>query len=196
MAWIRDRALTLALMAMFLLFLAGQLLTGLAEYNSERLQHGLASSASDRGRQRGHTLLFLSALSAPLPPVRTAPRKIMCRSPSANSPPVRNLPGDVCARLVGRDMTTLRAAATWRNRSLLEKSRERVELVRRNVLIARLSDFAGPDQQQWNVAFVPNGGNSTSMNQIAEQAMTVRRHRDQVTMFVFGSLQNLVGWIA
>lgn len=108
----------------------------------------------------------------------------------------RNLPGDVCARLVGRDMTTLRAAATWRNRSLLEKSRERVELVRRNVLMARLSDFAGPDQQQWNVAFVPNSGNSTSMNQIAEQAMTVRRHRDQVTLFVFGSLQNLVGWIA
>ena len=36
MAWIRDRALTLALMAMFLLFLAGQLLTGFAEYNSEQ----------------------------------------------------------------------------------------------------------------------------------------------------------------
>ena len=34
MAWIRDQALTLALMAMFLLFLAGQLLTGFAEYNS------------------------------------------------------------------------------------------------------------------------------------------------------------------
>lgn len=32
MAWIRDRALTLALMAMFLLFLGGQLLTGFAEY--------------------------------------------------------------------------------------------------------------------------------------------------------------------
>ena len=31
MAWIRHWALTLALMAMFLLFLVGQLVTGLAE---------------------------------------------------------------------------------------------------------------------------------------------------------------------
>src|SRR4029453_5299444 len=43
MAWIRDRALTLALMAMFLLFLSGQLLTGFAEYDSEQAQHGLAA---------------------------------------------------------------------------------------------------------------------------------------------------------
>ena len=43
MVWIRDRALTLTLMAMFLLFLAGQLLTGFAVYNSEQLQHGLAA---------------------------------------------------------------------------------------------------------------------------------------------------------
>jgi hypothetical protein len=42
-AWIRDRALTLALMAMFLLFLAGQLITGFAEYNSEQEQHGHAA---------------------------------------------------------------------------------------------------------------------------------------------------------
>ena len=43
MVWIRDRALTLALMAMFLLLLSGQLITGLAEYNSEQAQHGLAA---------------------------------------------------------------------------------------------------------------------------------------------------------
>ena len=43
MAWIRDRALTLTLMAMFLLFLAAQLITGFAEYNSEQAQHGLAA---------------------------------------------------------------------------------------------------------------------------------------------------------
>jgi hypothetical protein len=43
LAWIRDRALTLALMAMFLLFLAGQLITGFAEYNGEQVQHGLAA---------------------------------------------------------------------------------------------------------------------------------------------------------
>jgi hypothetical protein len=48
MAWIRDRALTLVLMAMFLLFLAGQLMTGVAEYNSEQIQHGqTAVSMSD-----------------------------------------------------------------------------------------------------------------------------------------------------
>ena len=40
MAWLRDRALTLALMTLFLLFLAGQLITGFAEFNSERVQHG------------------------------------------------------------------------------------------------------------------------------------------------------------
>jgi uncharacterized protein DUF6766 len=40
MVWIRDRALTLALMTLFLLFLAGQLITGFAEYNSEQMQHG------------------------------------------------------------------------------------------------------------------------------------------------------------
>jgi hypothetical protein len=32
-AWIRDRALTLTLMAMFLLFLVGHVFTGRAEYN-------------------------------------------------------------------------------------------------------------------------------------------------------------------
>ena len=38
--WIRDRALTLVLMLMFLLFLVGQLATGLAEYNAEQREHG------------------------------------------------------------------------------------------------------------------------------------------------------------
>lgn len=40
MEWLRDRGLTLALMAMFLLFLAGQLVTGFAEYNHEQEAHG------------------------------------------------------------------------------------------------------------------------------------------------------------
>lgn len=40
MQWIRDRGLTLLLMTMFLVFLAGQLLTGFAEYNHEQDQHG------------------------------------------------------------------------------------------------------------------------------------------------------------
>jgi hypothetical protein len=40
--WFRDRALTLVLMALFLLFLGGQLATGLAEYNAEQAEHGRA----------------------------------------------------------------------------------------------------------------------------------------------------------
>jgi hypothetical protein len=39
MDWIRDRALTLALMAMFALFLGGQVLTGLYEYNATQADH-------------------------------------------------------------------------------------------------------------------------------------------------------------
>ena len=40
MTWIRDRALTLVLMLLFLLFLAGQFVAGFREYNSEQSQHG------------------------------------------------------------------------------------------------------------------------------------------------------------
>ena len=36
MTWLRDRALTLALMAMFLLFLAGQLITGFADTTTNK----------------------------------------------------------------------------------------------------------------------------------------------------------------
>ena len=39
MDWIRDRALTLVLMAMFALFLGGQVLTGLYEYNATQADH-------------------------------------------------------------------------------------------------------------------------------------------------------------
>jgi hypothetical protein len=39
-SWIRDRALTLVLMAMFLVFLAAQLVTGLHEYNATQAEHG------------------------------------------------------------------------------------------------------------------------------------------------------------
>jgi len=37
---LRDRALTLVLMAMFLLFLAGQMITGFYEYNATQREHG------------------------------------------------------------------------------------------------------------------------------------------------------------
>jgi len=54
LGWIRDRALTLVLMAMFLLFLAGQLLTGWAEYNSGQAQHGHAAVALGAYLSTGH----------------------------------------------------------------------------------------------------------------------------------------------
>ena len=37
--WVHDRGLTLLLMAMFLVFLGGQLATGLAEFNQEQREH-------------------------------------------------------------------------------------------------------------------------------------------------------------
>jgi hypothetical protein len=52
--WIRDRALTLTLMTMFLLFLAGQLITGFAEFNSEQEQHGHAAVDMDAYLATGH----------------------------------------------------------------------------------------------------------------------------------------------
>jgi hypothetical protein len=39
-AWIHDRALTMALMAMFLFFLAGQVVAGFLEYNDTLTAHG------------------------------------------------------------------------------------------------------------------------------------------------------------
>jgi hypothetical protein len=40
MQWLRDRALTLVLMAMFMVFLAGQLVAGFYEYNADQREHG------------------------------------------------------------------------------------------------------------------------------------------------------------
>ena len=54
MTWIRDRALTLALMAMFLLSLVGQLLTGFTEYNDEQAQHAQATVAMADYLGTGH----------------------------------------------------------------------------------------------------------------------------------------------
>jgi hypothetical protein len=54
MTWIRDRALTLLLMAMFLLFLGGQLVTGFAEYNSEQVQHGQSAVTMSDYFATGH----------------------------------------------------------------------------------------------------------------------------------------------
>lgn len=54
MRWTRDRALTLVLMVMFVVFLVGQLITGLAEYNSEHAQHGLAAVAMVDYLSTGH----------------------------------------------------------------------------------------------------------------------------------------------
>jgi len=54
MAWIHDRALTLTLMAMFLLSLVGQLVTGFAEYNNEQREHGEATIAMTGYLATGH----------------------------------------------------------------------------------------------------------------------------------------------
>lgn len=54
MNWFRDRALTLVLMAMFLLFLAGQFATGLADYNQERVEHGQAAATFGAYLYTGH----------------------------------------------------------------------------------------------------------------------------------------------
>jgi len=53
-AWVRDRALTLTLMAMFLLFLGGQVFTGLAEYNNEQAEHGLTTADLTTYLSTGH----------------------------------------------------------------------------------------------------------------------------------------------
>ena len=54
MKWIRDRALTLVLMALFVLFLMGQFLTGFAEYNDEQAQHGQATITMTAYLSTGH----------------------------------------------------------------------------------------------------------------------------------------------
>jgi hypothetical protein len=52
--WVRDRGLTLLLMAMFLLFLVGQLFTGVAEYNAEQEQHGQPRVTIHEYLETGH----------------------------------------------------------------------------------------------------------------------------------------------
>ena len=54
MAWLRDRALTLTLMAMFLLFLVGQFLTGLHEYNASQQDHHLPQVSKTAYFSTGH----------------------------------------------------------------------------------------------------------------------------------------------
>jgi hypothetical protein len=52
--WIRDRGLTLSLMAMFLVSLAGQLITGLAEFNAEQQAHDQAAVSFGAYLGTGH----------------------------------------------------------------------------------------------------------------------------------------------
>jgi hypothetical protein len=52
--WLRDRSLTLLLMAMFLVFLVGQFLTGLHEYNSTQAEHGQVPLAMTEYLATGH----------------------------------------------------------------------------------------------------------------------------------------------
>ena len=52
--WIRDRGLALLLMAMFLLFLVGQGLSGLADYNAEQALHGQPTVSMNGYLATGH----------------------------------------------------------------------------------------------------------------------------------------------
>jgi len=52
--WFRDRALTLVLMAMFLVFLAAQMVTGLYEYNATQREHGEALVSMTAYLATGH----------------------------------------------------------------------------------------------------------------------------------------------
>jgi hypothetical protein len=52
--WIRDRALTLLLMAMFLVCLVAQLITGLHEYNATQAEHGQSPVAMTDYLITGH----------------------------------------------------------------------------------------------------------------------------------------------
>jgi Domain of unknown function (DUF6766) len=52
--WIRDRGLTLLLMSLFLVFLAGQFATGLAEYNAEQREHRQPEVTFTRYLGTGH----------------------------------------------------------------------------------------------------------------------------------------------
>lgn len=54
MNWIRDRALTIVLMGMFLLFLAGQFVTGLQEYNASQEEHHHARIGMSSYFMTGH----------------------------------------------------------------------------------------------------------------------------------------------
>jgi hypothetical protein len=52
--WFRDRALTLVLMGLFLLFLGAQVLTGWYEYNETQREHGEGSVAMSEYFSTGH----------------------------------------------------------------------------------------------------------------------------------------------
>jgi hypothetical protein len=52
--WIHDRSLTLTLMAMFLVFLVGQVATGFWEYNDTRAEHGRGAVALSAYLGTGH----------------------------------------------------------------------------------------------------------------------------------------------
>jgi len=54
MRWIRDRALTLVLMACFVVFLTGQMVTGYYEYNAEQQQDGEAQVSPREYFRTGH----------------------------------------------------------------------------------------------------------------------------------------------
>ena len=46
------------------------------------------------------------------------------------------------------------------------------------------------DQQDWNLALVPDRGDRAAVNQVPEKPMAVRGHRDQVALLAVGGLED------
>jgi hypothetical protein len=126
-SWIRDRALTLVLMAMFLLFLVGQILTGRHEYNATQKDHGQAAVAITGYLATGHfwealfenweseflqMAVFVLLTTSSIRKDRRSPgvpasRNGRCRSPRLRRPARRTVAGQ--ARRM--DLAALRAFA-------------------------------------------------------------------------------------
>ena len=56
---------------------------------------------------------------------------------------------------------------------------------------ATISDRGGAHEQDRNLALVPHGGDRAAVEQIAEEAVAVRGHGDQVALLLLGGLEDL-----
>ena len=56
--------------------------------------------------------------------------------------------------------------------------------------------IAGSDQEDRHGGTMANVGDRAAVNQVAQEAMSVGRHGDEIAMFLFGNAQDLVRWIS